>query len=237
MSTRTTYYNLTKPDADEHVLRTVINQNYDAIDLQMHANAEAAKEAAGTSADEHDTTKRYWAGDFCIYQNKLYKATVPALGDFNPADWEQTTIADEFQKKYTWAYYDTATADGTAATLRVQLPTGTNGVFVRIQTKAGAAFAQFGAVVMTNARHGIGDLPDFIQTSDSYGLLKYTREGNFWEGFLTQRTGGPQGSPAVTERIDNFVIDTTDASYIEFRTQTSGAVLPSGSTFAIYTRS
>ena len=46
MSTRTTYYNLTKPDADEHVLRTVINQNYDAIDLQMHANAQAAKEAA-----------------------------------------------------------------------------------------------------------------------------------------------------------------------------------------------
>ena len=237
MSTRTTYYNLTKPDADEHVLRTVINQNYDAIDLQMHANAEAATDAAESLAAPYDENTSYKAGDFCINQNKLLKANKTTTGTFTQADWDETTMEAEFERKHTWQLFDTVTADGTAATLRVNLPAGTNGVFVRIQTAAAASNAQFGAVVMTNARHGIGDLNDFISTSISYGILQYTRDGNFWSGFLTQKATGAQASTAMTQRMDNFVIDTNDASYIEFRTQTGGAVLPSGSTFAIYTRS
>lgn len=237
MSTRTTYYNLTKPDADEHVLRTVINQNYDAIDLQMHANAEAAKDAAESLAAAYDETASYSAGDFCIYQNKLLKANKTTTGTFTPADWDETTIAAEFEKRSVWQLFETYTVDTAARTIQRQLPAKTNGVFVRFTLAAAADNAEFGIVVKTTTRHGLGDLANYIQTSTGYGLAQYTRDGNFWRGFLTQRVGSLQSSGTHTERLDGFALDAADAEYIEFRTNTSGAVVPAGSQFEIYTRS
>ena len=237
MSTRTTYYNLTKPDADEHVLRTVINQNYDAIDLQMHANAEAAQDAAESLAAAYDETASYSAGDFCIYQNKLLKANASTTGTFTPADWDETTIEAEFERRHVWQHFETYTVDTASQYIRRTLPAGTNGVFVRFTLAAASANAEFGIVVKTAARHGIGDIANYIQTSTGYGLAQYTKDGNFWRGFLTQRVNSLQASATHTERLDNFAIDSTDAEYIEFRTNTGGAVVPSGSKFEIYTRS
>ena len=226
----TTNYNMSKPEYTDAADIAPISGNMDTIDTALH-------KARTRDADLYDEQTTYNIGDYCIYADVLYRCkSLSVTGAWDSTKWDATTISEAFEPKHVWQLFDTVTADGTAATLRVQLPVNVNGVFVRIQTAAAASFAQFGAVVMTTARHGIGDLPDFIQTSASYGLLKYAREGNFWEGFLSQRTGGPQGSPAITERIDNFVIDDADASYIEFRTQTSGAVLPNGSTFQIYVR-
>ena len=94
MSTRTVNYNLTKPDGNEHVDVDIINANADIIDTQMHANSEAAREASENTTSAYDPTATYNAGDFCIYQNKFYKATATTTGDFNPADWTETTIEE-----------------------------------------------------------------------------------------------------------------------------------------------
>ena len=46
MPSYTSYYNLTKPATTDAVDITVLNDNFDAIDAQMKANADAAEEAA-----------------------------------------------------------------------------------------------------------------------------------------------------------------------------------------------
>lgn len=237
MSTRTTYYNLTKPDADEHVLRSVINQNYDAIDLQMHANAEAAKDAAKSLAAPYDENTSYTAGDFCINQNKLMKANTSTTGPFNPADWDETTIEAEFERRHVWQLFETYNVETASQSIRRTLPAGINGVFVSIKVGAGSGNAEFGIVIKTTGRHSVGDLGSFITTSVGYGTAEYTRDGNLWSGYITQRGSAAQASPNMTARGDGFALDAADAEYIEFRTNTSGAVVPVGSQFVIYTRS
>lgn len=237
MSTRTTYYNLTKPDADEHVLRTVINQNYDAIDLQMHANAEAAQDAAESLAAPYDENTSYSAGDFCIYQNKLLKANKTTTGTFTPADWDETTIEAEFTPRQVWSLFGTETADGTTRTIRVSMPAKVNGIFVQIRLTTGTTNSEFGVVVKATNRHGIGDISNYISTSGArYGLCQYTRDGGLYTGYLTQPMNSLQASPNMTMRGDNFILDSADIDYIEFRSNDTSAVIPSGSKFEIYIR-
>lgn len=237
MSTRTVYYNLTKPEGSEHVDVDVLNANADIIDTQMHANSEAAREASENAADAYDDTATYTAGDLCIYQNMLYKANATTTGDFNPTAWDATTISAEFEPKHTWTLLETYTVETAERTIQRQLPAKTNGVFISIKIGAGSANAEFGIVVKTTSRHSIGDLGSFITTSVGYGTAEYTRDGNLWRGYLTQRGSAPQASPNMTARSDGFALDASDAEYIEFRTNTSGAVVPAGSQFVIYTRS
>lgn len=237
MSTRTVYYNLTKPEGSEHVDVDVLNANADIIDTQMHANSEAAREASKNAADAYDETATYTAGALCIYQNILYKANATTTGAFDPTAWDPTTISAEFEPKHTWTLLETYTVDTASRTVRRDLPAGTNGVFVRVTLAAAAANAEFGIVVKTTERHGLGDIANYIQTSTGYGLAQYTRDGGLWRGFLTQRVSSLQASGTHTERMDGFALDDADAEYIEFRTNTSGAVVPEGSQFVIYTRS
>jgi hypothetical protein len=187
--------------------------------------------------DRYNSNNTYNYGDFCIRNDILYKCIDDGVtGVWNSSKWAAMTIAEAFEPRYTWSLYSTETADGTSATLRVALPLGVNGIFVKATLAAASSNAQFGAVVMTTARHGVGDIAELIRTETSWCLISYTRDGNFWNGYMTQRAGSQQSSPTQTERIDNFVIDSANASYIEFRTLTSGAVLPNGSMFTIYVR-
>lgn len=47
-------------------------------------------------ADEFDSTKTYAVGEYCIYENKLYKCTaaITTGENFNSAKWEATTIGN-----------------------------------------------------------------------------------------------------------------------------------------------
>lgn len=47
-------------------------------------------------AEEYDESVNYGAGDIVIYQSKLYKASGITYGTFNPDDWEEITIANNF---------------------------------------------------------------------------------------------------------------------------------------------
>lgn len=227
---QTTNYNLAKPEYTDQADIAPISGNMDTIDT-------ALDKARGRDADIYNSNTSYGIGDFCIYQDTLYKCTGATTGSWDSSKWTATKIADAFEPKHTWELFGVNTANGTSATLRVQLPAKVNGVFVRVLLPAATNEAQFGAVVMTTARHGLGDIPNFISNNaTSYGLIQYTRDGNFWSGYMTNKTAGAQGSPNMMQRVDNFVIDSADADYIEFRTQTTGAVLPEGSTFTIYVR-
>lgn len=240
MSTRTTYYNLTKPDADEHVLRTVINQNYDAIDLQMHANAEAAKEAAEISADEYDEAASYIKGDFCIHLNTLYKANKNTSGPFTAADWDATTIADAFEPKGTWELFETITADGTSARVESILPSGTTAAIMKCHFTTGAtASAGFHSIKITNesGRITISYLNNIIRTdADVYCDASIARDGNLYESEFT--TAGTSATSTLTKstRQAAFRISSNFLENIRFDTtgSTPAVNIPSGSTFEIY---
>ena len=240
MSTRTTYYNLTKPDADEHVLRTVINQNYDAIDLQMHANAQAAQEAAEISADEYDTTATYNPGDFCIYQNTLYKCNATTTGDFDQTKWTATTIAAAFEPKHTWTLLETITADGTQFRYISNLPSNTSGILVLCYIKGSQQTATHLRIQVSfdNGQNysNIAYCATAITDTDRYCRIDILRDGeNFWraESIISQTEGGDIQLRALQ---NGYAITSTPMTNLQIRTSSGTAYFESGSTFDIYIR-
>ena len=242
MSTRTTYYNLTKPDADEHVLRTVINQNYDAIDLQMHANAEAAKEAAAISADEHNTSTTYYTGDFCIYQNTLYRMTAAGTtsGDFDPTKWTATTIAAAFEPKHTWTLLETITADGETAVYQRDIPTGVSGIFVKIIEAAGSTADL--ALVYTSCQftgesswNNLATFGNMISNVAKYAQNDIQIENGRIHSLFTQAVTSVGGTQTVYSRSDFTYFSKSGIQKLRITGQGSNPH-PSGSTFEIYIR-
>ena len=241
MSTRTTYYNLTKPDADEHVLRTVINQNYDAIDLQMHANAQAAQEAAEISADEYDTTATYNPGDFCIYQNTLYKMTAAGTtsGDFDPTKWTATTIAAAFEPKHTWSLFETITADGNERAYDRQMPANVTGILLRINALQASTASTVGLQVKhtgdTTWETAASVSNGMATTEDRCFFIEYSKDGNLWRSTHSQSSAG-EGAKTISSRYGTFKITNLALTDIRVVASTSGAYFTQNSTIAIYIR-
>ena len=100
MATQTQYYNLDKPSYDEVADIEIINANMDKIDQQMRNNADGVNFAKGISSDAYDNSKLYAVGDYCIYDNKLYRCitAIESAEAFNIAKWEQTTVGKEVKQ-------------------------------------------------------------------------------------------------------------------------------------------
>ena len=239
MSTRTTYYNLTKPDAGEHVLRTVINQNYDAIDLQMHANAQAAEEAAHISADEYDENTSYIKGDFCIYENTLCKANKNTSGPFTAADWDATTIAAAFEPKHTWELFETITADGNERAYDRQMPTNVTGIFLRINTMQASTASTVGLQVKhtgdTTWDTAASVSNGIVTTEDRYFFIEYSKDGNLWRSTYSQSSAG-EGAKTISSRYGTFKITNLALTDIRVIASISGAYFTQNSTIEIYIR-
>ena len=100
MATQTQYYNLDKPSYDEVADIEIINANMDKIDQQMRNNADGVNFAKGISSDAYDNSKLYAVGDYCIYDNKLYRCitAIESAEAFNIAKWKQTTVGKEVKQ-------------------------------------------------------------------------------------------------------------------------------------------
>ena len=100
MATQTQYYNLDKPSYDEVADIEIINANMDKIDTQMRNNADGVNFAKGISSDAYDNSKLYAVGDYCIYDNKLYRCItdIESAEAFNVEKWEQTTVGKEVKQ-------------------------------------------------------------------------------------------------------------------------------------------
>lgn len=184
----------------------------------------------------YDETETYHAGDLCLH-DVLRRCIATTTGEWDSSAWEVVTFEEVFERKSTWELFGTETADGTSRTMRVNMPAGVNGIFVQIRLATGATNSEFGVVVKATARHGVGDIANYISTSGArYGLCRYTRDGGLYTGYLTQPMSSLQASPNLTMRGDNFTLDSADIDYIEFRTNDMSAVIPSGSKFEIYIR-
>lgn len=100
MATQTQYYNLDKPSYDEVADIEIINANMDKIDTQMRNNADGVNFAKGISSDAYDNSKSYAVGDYCIYDNKLYRCitAIESAEAFNVGKWKQTTVGKEVKQ-------------------------------------------------------------------------------------------------------------------------------------------
>ena len=93
MATYTENYNLEKPALDEIVDVNVINNNYDVIDEALSN----AQELASNIGSAYNSVIAYNVGDYCIYNNNLYKCVqATSSGDsFNPAKWQISKVTDD----------------------------------------------------------------------------------------------------------------------------------------------
>lgn len=57
-------------------------------------------EARNIIAPAYNTTKTYTVGEYCMYDNKMYKCTtsVSTPGSFDPNSWSETTNSDELSE-------------------------------------------------------------------------------------------------------------------------------------------
>lgn len=100
MATTTNYYGLSKPSYNEVADIEVINANMDKIDTQMKNNSDGVNFAKGISSDAYDNSRPYAVGDYCIYDNKLYRCitAIESAEEFNVEKWEQTTVGNEINQ-------------------------------------------------------------------------------------------------------------------------------------------
>ena len=94
MATSTTNYNLVKPDYNESADIEVINSNMDIIDEALNS---LSNRISNTVSDYWNNSTIYEVGQYCIYDNKLWKCLVHHSGQ-TPTEgtyWTQTSIDDE----------------------------------------------------------------------------------------------------------------------------------------------
>lgn len=95
MATYTTNFNLEKPAQNEAVDVDVLNSNSDIID----DNLGQARQLALNIGYGYNNAVPYFVGDYCVYQNKLYKCIQNILTpeDFDETKWQQCTLGGELQ--------------------------------------------------------------------------------------------------------------------------------------------
>ena len=100
MATNTTYYRLVKPNYDEIADIEVINANMDKIDTQMKNNANGVGQAKELVSDVYSGSTTYSVGDYCIYDNKLYRCItgITTAEAFDSAKWQETKVGEEVRK-------------------------------------------------------------------------------------------------------------------------------------------
>lgn len=95
MIKKTTNYNLVKPDYNESADIEVINSNMNIIDEALNS---LSNRISNTVSDYWNNSTIYEVGQYCIYDNKLWKCLVQHSGQ-TPTEgtyWTQTSIDKEF---------------------------------------------------------------------------------------------------------------------------------------------
>ena len=140
MATTTNYYGLSKPSYNEVADIEVINANMDKIDTQMKNNSDGVNFAKGISSDAYDNSRPYAVGDYCIYDNKLYRCitAIESAEAFNVEKWEQTTVGNEINQLNSNLRPTELITDG------LVLGEYTNNIF------SGYGYYRFGNIVIVN---------------------------------------------------------------------------------------
>lgn len=92
MATYTNNYNLIKPTYDELADIAVINSNYDIIDNALND----AQSLGLNIGNQYNTLISYAVGNYCIYNNMLYKCIQATSGGaFDATKWQVIKVTDD----------------------------------------------------------------------------------------------------------------------------------------------
>lgn len=100
-------------DEDINEIKEVVNNN----DTNTNNNF----------GDSYSTSNTYNVGDYCVYQDKLYRCitTVATAEVFDSDKWEQVNVANEINNKFEWKFLKSVTGK-----TPISLPENFNELFI-----------------------------------------------------------------------------------------------------------
>lgn len=115
-------------DNDSYYIDFNSKRNQIARQDEVTANAEAIEATQDMISDAYDPTATYAVGDYCIYNNILYRCnTAIATGEaFTPAKWDATTVAKELPLITTHTLNTTTINGNSFATIDIPYSTALN---------------------------------------------------------------------------------------------------------------
>ena len=86
---------------------TAINKNYVYNGTEWLEYSDALDNSCQDMiSDQYDSSHSYVIGDYCIYNNTLYRATANTTGNWDSTKWTQTTIAAQLQDRLEFEIVD-----------------------------------------------------------------------------------------------------------------------------------
>lgn len=229
---QTTNYNLAKPEYTDAADIAPISGNMDTIDT-------ALEKARSRDADVYNQNTSYAVGDFCIYQDTLYKCTGTTTGAWDNTKWTATKIADAFEPKHTWSLFETITATNeTRFVYSSDLPENVTGIMIDSEVQAGTIAATLGfgfSFDGTSYATSVG-VASGINTGIRYSRMWYLLDGNLWYSKVTLAGTALPSNLTLQERVDmNNITLGGEVKKVRIYAPT-GQTLPDNSTFKIYLR-
>lgn len=84
----------------------LINTDVDSIEENVEKLNNTTDEISENLCDEYNNTKTYKVGDYCIYENRLYKCNIDiaTAENFDVSKWETCKITNELKSSLYWTY-------------------------------------------------------------------------------------------------------------------------------------
>lgn len=111
-----------KPDIAE--INKVTADNLNEIKNTVNSNSTNTN---NNFSEVYSTSKTYNVGDYCIYQDKLYRCitTVATAEVFDSDKWEQVNVTNEINNKFEWKFLKSVTGK-----TPISLPENFNELFI-----------------------------------------------------------------------------------------------------------
>ena len=119
-----------QPSLSATLLKKEFDKGNETIKTAFNIQVDGLNEVVEHIASEYNNTLTYKVGDYCMYENKLYKCiteiTIPE--SFTSSKWEETRVASEVLKTKTttfneqWLVAQTAGGGGTRIMIPISNP-------------------------------------------------------------------------------------------------------------------
>ena len=116
-----------QPSLSANLLKKEFDKGNETIKTAFNNQVDDLNEVVENIADEYDNTLTYKVGDYCIYENKLYKCIteITTPESFDSSKWESVRIVDEINNKFEWKFLKSVTGK-----TPISLPENFNELFI-----------------------------------------------------------------------------------------------------------
>lgn len=169
----------TQSTTEMNIFDKAVEQAEEAIDEAKDAALEEIAEASENIAEEFDASNSYLAGEYTIYQGKLYKFTSAHTGAWTGSDASEVTVGDELTSlKDDFESLQTDLAQTTAEALSAYVTDTATGAIASFPDGADGVPVKSLVVDIEPVQSGTGDpSPTNIRPISGHTQAKVTRTG------------------------------------------------------------